>query len=67
MRVILNGEERELPGSITVAALLDLLELPAARVAVERNREVVPRSRFGEVAVIEGDRIEVVRFVGGGH
>ena len=67
MKVIVNGEERKLAEGATAATLLELLGLPASRVAVERNREVVPRERLGEVSLVEGDRIEVVRFVGGGH
>ncbi len=67
MKVIVNGEEREVAAGTTAAILLELLGLAASRVAVERNREVIPRGRLGEVALVEGDRVEVVRFVGGGY
>lgn len=62
----MNGEAREVEEESTVAALLTALDLPAPRVAVERNREVVSRDRYEQVRLEEGDRIEIVRFVGGG-
>jgi len=66
MRVLVNGEAREVPEGTTVAALLRWLDLPEGRIAVERNREVIPRSQHGETKLSAGDRIELVRFVGGG-
>jgi thiamine biosynthesis protein ThiS len=62
----LNGELREVPGGLNLAALLDWLTLPAERVAVERNLEIVPRSRWDETIIQANDRLEVVHFVGGG-
>jgi thiamine biosynthesis protein ThiS len=67
LKVVVNGEEKELPAGVTAAILLEILGLAASRVAVERNCEVIPRGRLGEIALAEGDRVEVVRFVGGGH
>ncbi len=67
IRVILNGEPRRLAPGATVAALLAQLELDAARVAVERNLEIVPRSTFADAALADGDRLEIVHFVGGGQ
>jgi thiamine biosynthesis protein ThiS len=61
-----NGEARALPDGLTVAGLLDALGLSARKVAIERNREIVPRSTFAEAELAEGDVIEVVTFVGGG-
>jgi thiazole synthase len=61
-----NGEPRRVPGGISIAAMLSELGLDPARVAVERNLEIVPRSTLGEVRVEEGDAYEVVHFVGGG-
>jgi thiazole synthase len=55
-----------LPGQTTIAAMLGELGLDPARVAVERNLEIVPRSTFGEVRVEDGDSFEIVHFVGGG-
>lgn len=66
MRVILNGQPHTLPGSCTVAELVAQLGLEGRRIAVEINREIVPRSRFAEHRVQEEDRIEIVHFVGGG-
>jgi sulfur carrier protein len=66
IRIILNGAPRELPAPVNFTQLLDELELAGKRLAVERNGEIVPRSRFGEERVAEGDRIEVVIAVGGG-
>lgn len=66
MKVIINGESREVPGGLTVAALIEHLGLQPERVAVERNREIVPRNRWTETLVVEGDNYEIVHFVGGG-
>lgn len=67
IQIILNGELRPVPAGSVVSALLDALALEAAHVAVERNLEIVPRSAFGEVALADGDRLEIVHFVGGGE
>jgi thiamine biosynthesis protein ThiS len=64
--ILVNGEQREVPPRTTVAVLLRMLGLPEGRIAVERNREVVPRSLHEELQLSEGDRLELVRFVGGG-
>jgi sulfur carrier protein len=66
IRIVLNGAPREFPAPLTFAELLDRLELSTKRLAVERNGEIVPRSRFDEARVGDGDRIEVVMAVGGG-
>ena len=62
----LNSEAREIPEGLTVSSLLEWLKFPADRVAVERNREIVPRGRWAETPLEAGDRLEVVHFVGGG-
>lgn len=67
MRVYINGESREVQGTPTLAELITQLDLPAARIAVELNREVVRRSDWGNTIVHEDDRIEIVHFVGGGY
>ena len=64
--VTVNGAPREYPGPLTFAELVDELSLAGRRIAVERNGEIVPRSRFPEARVNDGDRIEVVVAVGGG-
>ncbi len=66
MTVRLNGQERECPEGTSIAALLQALGLSAARVAVERNGAIVSRDRFSDTVLAEGDRLEVVQFVGGG-
>ncbi len=64
--VIVNGEARHVAQGTTVAALIALLGLGDRRVAVERNREVVPRAQHATTVLGAGDRLEVVTFVGGG-
>ena len=66
MTVQLNGEPREVPEGLTLAALMDWLKLPGDRVAVERNLEIVPRARWDTTAIQAGDQLEVVHLVGGG-
>lgn len=66
INIHLNGESREVPAGLTLAALLEWLKLPADRLAVEYNREIVPRSKWGDLIVQADDRLEVVHFVGGG-
>ncbi|MHB1140329.1 MAG: sulfur carrier protein ThiS [Sulfuricaulis sp.] len=66
MKIILNGQEKPLAAAITVAALLAEMGLAERRVAVEVNREIVPRSRHGEVQLKDNDRVEVVFAIGGG-
>ena len=66
IRVQLNGKEREIPPGLTVRGLLEMLELQPGMVVVERNREILSRSQFGDVRVEAGDRLELVHFVGGG-
>jgi sulfur carrier protein len=66
MTLTINGEERSFGTASTVAALVAELGLDARKVAVERNLEIVPRSAYGQTALAEGDRIEIVHFIGGG-
>jgi thiazole synthase len=66
MHVTINGERRELPAPATVSDLLGQLGLDARKIAVERNLEIVPRSAYGATLVGEGDRLEIVHFIGGG-
>jgi thiamine biosynthesis protein ThiS len=66
----LNGENRVFEGPadgpLSLAALLVLLELDTKKVAVERNQEIVPRSRYAETWLASGDALEIVHFIGGG-
>jgi len=66
LSVRVNGEERRVPGGISIAAMLAELGLDPRKVAVERNLTIVPRSSLGEVRVEDGDEFEIVHFVGGG-
>jgi thiazole synthase/sulfur carrier protein len=66
VNLFVNGEATTAPDSVTVAAFLEGMGLPQKGVAVERNREIVPRSTFEATILAEGDRIEIVQFVGGG-
>jgi thiamine biosynthesis protein ThiS len=66
LAIQVNGEERQVPAGLSIAAMLAELGLDPQRVAVERNLAVVPRSSLGDVRVEDGDRFEVVHFVGGG-
>ncbi|HAH08954.1 MAG TPA: thiamine biosynthesis protein ThiS, partial [Alphaproteobacteria bacterium] len=66
LRVTINGEAREIGGDLSLLALLAELNLDNRRIAVERNLEIVPRSAYGQTVLAEGDRLEIVNFVGGG-
>lgn len=66
MRLTINGEERSVDGAADVAALVRALGLDPRKVAVERNLEIVPRSTYAAARLAEGDRLEIVQFVGGG-
>jgi len=66
LSIKINGETRRVSAGATIAAMLGELGLNPARVAVERNLEIVPRSTLGEVQVRDGDAFEIVHFVGGG-
>ncbi len=64
--ITLNGERRTFTAPLTCQQLIDQLALAGKRLAVERNGEIVPRSRLGEQHVADGDRLEIVVAVGGG-
>ena len=66
VRVRVNGRERRFPAGTAISALLADLEVATPRVAVERNREIVPKASYDATRIEEGDEIEVVEFVGGG-
>jgi thiamine biosynthesis protein ThiS len=63
---VVNGEAREVPEKITLGGLITHLALAPERLAVEVNREVVRRAHWVETTLAEGDRVEIVHFVGGG-
>jgi sulfur carrier protein len=63
--IVVNGEQKEV-GPLTVLGLLELLEIDPRRVAVELNLEILPKPEYSTTALQDGDRIEIVQFVGGG-
>jgi len=65
IQIVVNGEKREVPAGLGVTGLLSHLGLPAERVAIERNLEILPRSQWISTAVQAGDRFEIVQLVGG--
>ena len=66
MRIFLNGLQRAVPAPQTIETLLQLTGQAARRVAVEVNREIVPRGRYGLHVLAEGDRVELIQAIGGG-
>lgn len=66
LRLTVNGEPHEVSAPMSVGQLLVRLGLEPRRIAVERNLEIVPKSLYGVTILDEGDRIEIVQFVGGG-
>ena len=66
MNIAINGQPKQFDAPLTVAALLEALQLDAERVAVELNREVLLKERFAATNLKNGDSLELVQFVGGG-
>ena len=66
MRVTINGEDKDIAAGLTVESLLKDIGIEPTKVAVERNREIVPKSTYAAVAVEDGDKYEIVHFIGGG-
>jgi thiamine biosynthesis protein ThiS len=66
MRLVINGEAKEFAGISTLDSLVEQLGLQSDRLAIELNRDIVPRSNWGQTALQEGDQLEIVHFVGGG-
>lgn len=66
LRIHLNGEPRDVPSDSTLNDLLNELDLPSQRIAIELNGEVISRVKWTETPINNADRIEVVHFVGGG-
>jgi len=66
MRLTINGEDRTVENATTVADLLEQLQIASGKVAVERNLEIVPKTAYGVTALGEGDKLEIVHFIGGG-
>src|SRR5205823_13124398 len=66
IEIRLNGEKQQIPSPLSIVQLLEHFDLPKDRIAVERNRTVVPKPQRESVSVGQGDELEVVHFVGGG-
>jgi thiamine biosynthesis protein ThiS len=66
MQLFINGEQRQLEVT-TLSTLVEQLGMKSDRVAVELNREIVPRDAWPQTALRDGDKLEIVHFVGGGH
>jgi thiamine biosynthesis protein ThiS len=67
VEIVVNGTPRAAADGSTVATLLEELAIRPERVAVERNLDIVAKERFGDTLLAEGDRIEIIQFVGGGE
>jgi sulfur carrier protein len=66
LTLTVNGEQHSFPTRLTVAGLVSALQLDIRKVAVELNREIVPRSTYAQVKLAAGDILEIVHFIGGG-
>jgi len=66
MRVLVNGETKEIPNEVNLSELLKNLSLPSERIAIELNKEVVRKRDWENVKVSDADKIEIIHFVGGG-
>ena len=66
MTIVLNGEPKEIAANLSVAALLDGLGLTPERLAIEVNRRIIRRADWPSTTLAEGDKVEIVHFVGGG-
>ena len=66
MKIQLNGENRDIPDNSTAQSLVELLDLNGKRLAMELNREIIPRSLYADTCLHDGDQIEIVHAIGGG-
>jgi len=66
MKLLINGEDREFSSPMSLSSLVEQLGMKTDRVAIELNRNIVSRERWAETNLNEGDRLEIVHFVGGG-
>jgi thiamine biosynthesis protein ThiS len=66
VKIAVNGEEKEIANGLSIGGLLDQLQIRSARVVVELNRNIVSRDAYGATMLSEGDKLEIVHFVGGG-
>jgi thiamine biosynthesis protein ThiS len=66
MKIVVNGEDKEIANGLSLDGLLEQLQIRPARVVVELNRNIVSRDVYGATMLVEGDKLEIVHFVGGG-
>jgi thiamine biosynthesis protein ThiS len=66
MKLVINGDDQHVDGPITLSGLVERLGMKADRVAIELNLDIVPRQQWLETQLADGDRLEIVHFVGGG-
>lgn len=66
IELLINGEPRRFPTPLTLAQLIESLDMAGKRIAIERNGEIVPRSQHADTPLVSGDRLEIVVAVGGG-
>lgn len=66
IELVINGEPRRFPAPLTLAQLIESLDMAGKRIAIERNGEIVPRSQHAHTSLVSGDRLEIVVAVGGG-
>ncbi|MFO8025186.1 sulfur carrier protein ThiS [Thiohalophilus sp.] len=66
MQIVVNGEDKQIEPGLTAAALVEQMGLGGRRIAMEVNREILPRSHYAEHTFADGDRVEIVHAVGGG-
>ena len=66
MNLIINGEDRQFDSALTISALVDRLGMKPDRVAIELNRQLMPRERWATTQLADDDRLEIVHFIGGG-
>lgn len=67
IEIILNGDQHKIEQSTSLVVLLQNLKLDPLKVAVERNLEIVPKTTYQNVILLDGDRLEIVHFIGGGN
>jgi thiamine biosynthesis protein ThiS len=66
MKLQINGDQRDYPENLTIATLVEHLGMKADRVAIELNLQIVPRTQWTSASLKDGDKLEIVHFVGGG-
>lgn len=66
VKIVINGEKREIADRLSIARLLEELNIRPERVVIELNRDIVSREKYGSAILKEGDALEIVHFVGGG-